>query len=156
MAEHLPLNLLTELAQQDLDDAARKLGAQQAQRTEAERQLQALVAYRHEYRNRLQTATQDGMAAAGWRNFQQFIDTLDVAIGRQRDLLVLAEQKVAAAQHDWQQHKQRLNSFETLASRAQAREDVRTARREQKDNDEYAAKLSRSRQTLHDTKERAC
>lgn len=145
MKSQLPLDVLKQLAQDDVDCAARKLGMMRAQRNEAERQLQALLDYRHEYRTKLQAATQSGIAASGWRNFQQFIETLDTAIAKQRDLLVQASERVAACQREWQQHKRRFNSFDTLATRAADRENQRLARLEQRENDEYAARLARLR-----------
>ncbi|GAB3630425.1 flagellar export protein FliJ [Pandoraea terrae] len=145
MNSHLPLKLLIELAQKDVDEAAKLLGDRQRQRAEVERQLEALKTYRHEYRSRMQTATQTGMAGGDWRNFQQFIDTLDSAIGQQQMLLQQAQDRLEAARREWQAQQRRLNSFGTLATRAQAREDLRVARREQKDNDEYAARATRRR-----------
>ena len=145
MNSTLPLKLLIELAQKDVDEAARLLGERQKQRAEVERQLESLREYRHEYRTRMQTATLQGMAGCDWRNFQQFIDTLDTAIGQQTMLLEQADERLAAARREWQAQQRRLNSFGTLASREEARTAVRVARREQKENDEYAARSLRRR-----------
>lgn len=145
MNSTLPLKLLIELAQKDVDEAARLLGERQSQRANVERQLEAIRQYRHEYRTRMQTATLSGMAGCDWRNFQQFIDTLDTAIGQQAMLLEQADQRLEMARREWQVQQRRLNSFGTLASREQARVDARTARREQKENDEFAARSLRRR-----------
>lgn len=145
MTTPLPFDRLKQLAQDDVDAAARRLGTTQQQCDEAQRQLQALLDYRREYQDKLQAAAQAGMPAAGWRNFQQFIDTLDTAIARQRQAVAQADAQVADSRHAWQRHRQRLHSFDALAERAAQRERHRANRAEQRDNDEYAARRARSR-----------
>ena len=60
-------------------------------------------------------------------------------------LLEQAEERLAAARREWQAQQRRLNSFGTLATREEARTALRVARREQKENDEYAARSLRRR-----------
>lgn len=141
----LPLHLLVSLAQRDLDSAARTLGAFQQQRTQAQEQLASLVAYREEYQARMTAAGQDGMRASNLRNYQTFIDTLDGAIAQQRAALDMAEQRLHTGQLDYQTRRQKVSSYETLASRARERQFARAARVEQRDADEYAAKIVRER-----------
>src|ERR1700731_1315022 len=105
--QHLPLKTLIELAQSELDETTRRLGALQQQRNEAQRQLDALTHYRDEYRKRLADDAQGGMSASHWRNFHQFIDTLDVAMAQQRASIEASDQRIAAARLEWQQKKQK-------------------------------------------------
>ncbi|MBY4898487.1 flagellar export protein FliJ [Cupriavidus sp. AU9028] len=143
MAKTSPLTTLVDLAQNDTDAAARELGRLQGLRTQAEQQLKALTQYREEYRGRMQTMMQTGMQSARWHDFSQFLDSLDAAIRHQTDALAKAESQLLAGRANWQKQKRRLNSFDTLVARAEAREQVITARREQRANDEYAARLAR-------------
>ncbi|MGY8525671.1 flagellar export protein FliJ [Paracidovorax citrulli] len=143
MAKTTPLTTLVDLAQNDTDAAARELGRLQGLRTQAEQQLKALTQYREEYRGRMQTMMQTGMQSARWHDFSQFLDSLDAAIRHQTDALAKAESQLLAGRANWQKQKQRLNSFDTLVARAEAREQVVAARREQRANDEYAARLAR-------------
>jgi flagellar FliJ protein len=145
MSNHLPLNTLIDLAAKELDDSARRLGALQQQCVEIEKQLDGLFAYRTEYQNRFTNAAKSGIGGANWRNFQQFIDTLGHAVVRQQNTLDAALERLNAAKLDWQQKKQKLSSYETLASRARQRENVRVGRLEQRESDEHAAKLLRMR-----------
>jgi flagellar FliJ protein len=85
------------------------------------------------------------MPAGNMRNFQAFIDTLDAAIEQQRKLLHAANARVEAAKPDWQRHKQKLGSYEVLQARGEAVEAQQTARREQRDADEHAARILRMR-----------
>jgi len=140
MANRLPLQTLIDLARSDVDEAARELARLNNQRDSAERQLTMLRDYRQDYLEKLQSAMQTGLAAADCHNYQRFIATLDDAIAQQADVLRHVEQQAQAGRERWQQTQRKLNSFETLQTRAQART---AARREQRANDEYAARLFR-------------
>jgi flagellar FliJ protein len=145
MAETSPLQMLIELAQDDLDAAAQRLGRAQRERNDVEAQLNALIEYRNEYYLRFTKSAQLGMAAGNMRNFQAFIDTLDAAIEQQRRQLANATAKVDAAKPDWQKQKQKLGSYEVLQARGEAAEALKATRREQRDSDEFGARMLRMR-----------
>jgi flagellar protein FliJ len=141
MAMESPIKTLIDLAQDDVDEAARQLGRAQRERTDVEAQLTALIRYRDEYHANFSASAQSGMQAGNWRNFQAFIDTLDTAINQQRRLLALATSRVEAVKPEWQRQKQKLGSYEVLQARGQAAEARVAARREQRESDEHAAKM---------------
>jgi flagellar FliJ protein len=143
MAKPNPLLTLSELAQNDTDAAARELGRLQGLRTQAENQLNQLTQYRQEYRERMQAVAAEGMTTSRWHDFSRFLDSLDHAIRQQTAALDKAEADLIAGRNHWQKQKLRLNSFDTLIARADAREEKVVARREQRTNDEYAARLAR-------------
>ncbi|MGF6752707.1 flagellar export protein FliJ [Paraburkholderia sp. GAS334] len=145
MSKHFPIKTLIGLAQDDVDTAAQRLGRVQRERGEIEAQLDSLVQYRDEYHRRFTTTAQSGMPAGNMRNFQAFIDTLDAAIQQQRGLLAAATARVEAAKPEWQRQKQKLGSYEVLKARGDAAEATQTARREQRDADEHAARILRMR-----------
>lgn len=145
MGKHFPINTLIDLAQEDLDAAAKQLGRAQRERADVEAQLDALVRYRDEYHSSFSTSAQAGMPAGNWRNFQAFIDTLDAAIEQQRRLLQMATSRVEAAKPEWIRHKQKLGSYEVLKARGEVAEARVAARREQREADEHAAKILRMR-----------
>ncbi|MDQ7979121.1 flagellar export protein FliJ [Paraburkholderia sp. SARCC-3016] len=145
MADPTPLQMLIELAQEELDAAAQRLGRAQRERNDLESQLNALIEYRNEYYTRFTTSAQLGMAAGNMRNFQAFIDTLDAAIEQQRRQLAAATARVEAAKPEWQKQKQKLGSYEVLQARGDAAEALKLARREQKDADEFGARALRMR-----------
>lgn len=149
MPSQLPLDTLIELAKDHTDQAARRLGSLQAARNNAERQLTMLHDYRADYLQRLQNAMMTGMSAADCHNYQRFIATLDDAIEQQRAVLEQAATHLEEGKEQWREERRKLNSFDALAQRrqqSQARED---ARREQRLNDEYSARLVRARAGLH-------
>ncbi|MNN12555.1 Flagellar FliJ protein [compost metagenome] len=147
MAKPTPLNTLAELAQDNTDKATRELGRLQGLRTQAEQQLLALTEYRHEYRTRMQAIAAEGMTSGRWQDFSRFLDSLDHAIRQQTAALARAEADLLAGRNRWQHQKRRLNSFDTLIARAEAKEEQVAARREQRANDEYAARLARTAAT---------
>ena len=142
MTKHFPIKTLIDLAQNDVDAAAKQLGRAQRERGDVEAQLESLVRYRDEYHANFSASAQAG----SWRNFQAFIDTLDAAIEQQRRLLATATSRVEAAKPEWQRQKQKLGSYEVLQARGEAEQARVVARREQRDADEHAAKMLRMRQ----------
>ncbi|RKP44377.1 flagellar export protein FliJ [Trinickia fusca] len=145
MSKHFPIKTLIDLAQNDVDSAAKQLGRVQRERADVEAQLEALIRYRDEYHASFSQSAQTGMPAGNWRNFQAFIDTLDMAIEQQRRLLATATSRVEAAKPEWQRQKRKLGSYEVLQARGDAAEARVLARREQRDADEHAAKMLRMR-----------
>ena len=146
MAKDFPIKTLIDLAQDDVDAAARQLGRAQRERADVEAQLDALIRYRDEYHASFSASAQTGMPAGNWRNFQAFIDTLDGAIAQQRRLLAAATSRLEAAKPEWQRQKQKLGSYEVLQARGEAAEARDLARREQHETDEHAAKMLRMAQ----------
>lgn len=145
MADPQPLDTLIALTTDQVDAAARELGMLQSRRTEAERQLQMLEQYLADYRDRLLQATQQGLSAAAWQNYQRFIVTLEGAIAEQRQVLDHADVQLAGGRRNWQQHKTRLNAYDTLAERRERALAVVAGRREQRATDEVSARLARRR-----------
>lgn len=105
--------------------------------------MQALTEYRHEYRARMQAIAAEGMSSSRWQDFSRFLDSLDHAIRQQTGALAKAEADLLAGRANWQQQKRRQNSFDTLITRAEVREQQVATRREQRANDEYAARIAR-------------
>lgn len=137
--------MLTGLARDKLDDATQTLGKVQQNLLTAQQQLTMLEEYLLDYRGRLQEAVQRGLSAAGWQNYQRFIATLEGAIREQHDVLSKTESQMGAARDNWRECQQRVNSFDTLSERRARADAVTASRREQRDNDEFSARMSRQR-----------
>ncbi len=145
MSNHLPIQTLINLAEEELEAATKKLGKFQQERNEAQAQLNALVTYRDEYHARFTASAQIGTTAQTLRNFQAFVDTLDAAINQQRGLVNAANNRLEAAKPEWQQRKQKLGSYQVLAARGKAVKAKQEARVEQRESDEHSAKMLRMR-----------
>jgi flagellar FliJ protein len=143
MTKHSALDTLMELAQLRTDEAAKRLGALNAQGLDMEAKLDLLVQYRNEYHTRLQASMRQGISASDWRNYQDFLDKLDAAIAQQREMVVSVRQRVEAGEIAWQSARRTLKSYGTLAQRQARVQEQRMARHEQKETDERASALAR-------------
>ena len=138
MAKQSDFDTLLELAQTRTDDAAKRLGALNAQGVDMEAKLALLVQYWQEYSSRFQASMQQGISASDWRNYQEFLNKLDAAVVQQRGLLATTRQRVEAGRVDWQSARRTLKSYHTLAQRQMKVELLHLARHEQKETDERA------------------
>lgn len=66
MAEHGALATLKDLAEKDVEDAARLLGEMRRGCQQAEEQLKMLIDYQNEYRNNLNSDMSAGMTSNRW------------------------------------------------------------------------------------------
>ncbi|SCY07744.1 flagellar FliJ protein [Nitrosospira sp. Nl5] len=137
MTKNSALDTLLEVAQTRTDDAAKRLGALNAQGLDMEARLALLVQYWHEYCDRFQASMQRGLTASDWRNYQEFLNKLDAAIVQQREVLASTRRRVEAGQVAWQSARRTLKSYDTLAQRHMRADLLHLARREQKETDEH-------------------
>ncbi len=140
MPNKLPLDTLIELARNRTDDAARRLGHLQNARLSADEKLSLLLQYRADYHAQLQALMQNGVSNSQWFNWRDFLGTLDGAIEQQRAIARQAASRLEHGRGEWQQHKRRQSSFDTLAERLHRQELMATAKREQRDSDERASR----------------
>ncbi|MCV9880373.1 flagellar export protein FliJ [Brenneria izbisi] len=142
MKTQSPLVTLRELAQKEVEKAAGQLGQVRKAFQQAEQQLNMLLNYQDDYRQKLNTTMTDGMANNSWQNYQQFIQTLDNAIDQHRQQLLQWTSRLDLAMKTWQEKQQRLNAFEKLQDRETTRQLVKNNRIEQKLMDEFAQRAS--------------
>lgn len=143
MRSQSSLHTLIDLAQQNADEAARGLRELNGGRKQALEQLTMLLSYRQDYADRLQQAVTNGVSASNYRNFRQFIATLDEAISQQNKVVAQFDLKVERGRSEWLAEKRRLGSFETLQARKDKQQLARDTRNEQRSNDEISANLIR-------------
>lgn len=132
------LNTLIELAQKEVDDAARQLGFAIQQSQEAQNQLELLLQYRSDYENKLTRHAKQGLTVIQYANFQSFIVKLDQAIDGQKRIISDAEYKVSIAKQHWQAQEKKRLSYQTVQKRQVRIEHQKEARRDQKLTDERA------------------
>ncbi len=93
MAQQGALATLKELAENEVDSAALRLGEMRRGFQKVEEQLQMLMDYQLEYQNNLNSDMSQGIASLRWQNYQQFIQTLESAIEQHRQQLLQWNQK---------------------------------------------------------------
>jgi len=138
MASKAQLETLIDLARRETDDAAKRLGASLKAVDEARQKHEMLVGYREEYVNRFQEAA--GITPMAYRNFQAFMDKLDVAVKGQHDAITRAEQRSNQEKLAWQTAERKRVSYSTLNERADAAALKLENKRDQKQMDEHAAR----------------
>lgn len=140
MATPSALNTLIDLAHKDTDEAAKLLGAALRAGEEAAQKLDLLLHYRNDYAERCQSNLAAGISTTHFNNFQVFMHKLEHAIAGQQKVVEDSRQRIAQARAAWQACEQKKMSFVTLAERANKDASRREIWRDQKQNDEYAAR----------------
>ena len=140
MTKPFSLQTVLELMQTRADDATQNLARLIANERDAKNKLEMLQQYRDEYALRFRQMAQNGLTQSEWRNYQEFLNRLDEAIDSQRQTLTQQKQRTAAGQAQWQQQQKKLKAFNTLSERHYANENALESKREQKTQDEVAAR----------------
>lgn len=141
-----PLDTLISLTRNSRDSANIELNGLRRDLQGAKSQLETLNRYRHEYRQRLQQAMEAGIGPDSWRNYQQFLASLDSAIARARQTLGERETRLNHGQKHWQNEQRKLSAYDTLATRRATEAQQRASRQEQRLADEMASGLVLRRQ----------
>lgn len=141
VTKNFPLQSILDLSQMRLDEATRRLGELIANQEKASGRMELLVQYREEYYGRFMAAAREGLSPEQWRNYQNFLDRLDQAIGQAEQTIVQSKEMTAAGQQDWLSKRGKVKAFDTLAQRHQARTDHDELRREQKSLDEHSTRV---------------
>lgn len=147
MATPSALDTLIDLAHRETDDAAIRLGDALRAGEEARQKLDLLQQYRDDYTSRCQASLSQGISAVHFMNFQAFMQKLDCAVAGQQKVVDDVQHRIAQARAAWQRCEQKKMSFVTLAERADQTTARRELRREQKQNDEFAARRSLHKHT---------
>lgn len=140
MTKPFSLQTVLELMQVRADEATRKLAQLIANERDAKNKLDMLAQYRDEYATRFRQAAQSGITQREWHNYQEFLNRLDEAIEAQGQTVALQARNTAAGQALWQQQRKKLKAIDTLSDRHFASENAQEQKREQKMQDEFAAR----------------
>ncbi|MQA42845.1 flagellar export protein FliJ [Rugamonas aquatica] len=140
MASKAQLETLMDLARRETDDAAKRLGAALKAVDDAKQKHQMLVGYRDEYAKRFEAAQAAGITPMAYRNFQAFMEKLEVAVKGQLDMIKHAEYRSGQEKTAWQASERKRMSYSTLNDRAAAEALKLENKRDQKQMDEHAAR----------------
>lgn len=142
MATSSVLHTLIDLANKETDEAAKQLGIALSVIEEAEQKLDLLQQYRNDYAERCQSNLASGISTTQFNNFQVFMQKLDHAISGQQKVVSDANERATQARAAWLACEQKKMSFVTLSDRANKKEVRRELWRDQKQNDEHAARCT--------------
>ena len=140
MTKPFALQTVLDLMQIRADEATRNLARLIGIEKDAKAKLEMLQQYRDEYATRFRESAQNGLSQREWHNFQQFLNRLDEAIDSQQKTVAAQIKNTVAGQTQWQQQRKKLKAFDTLSERHFASENAREMKKEQKVQDEFAAR----------------
>lgn len=140
MATNTALDTLVELATNETDEAAKRLGLAIRACEDTEQKLALLLQYRDDYQARFQSGLTSGITASGYRNFQLFLAKLDTAISGQQRIVDDAKQRISDERGAWQSSERKRMSYGTLITRAEKEEQRKESKRDQKLMDEFATR----------------
>jgi flagellar FliJ protein len=142
MATSTALDTLIELATKDSDAASKQLGSYIRIQEEARQKLELLSQYRDDYAMRFEQNLLSGLSTTTYRNFQMFIEKIDSALAGQQELLRQAQARTDEAKLAWQVCERKRLSYGTLAERAKNEAMIAAGKRDQKQSDEQAARIT--------------
>ena len=140
MTKPFALQTIHELMRTRADEATQQLAKLIASERSAKDKLQMLQQYRDEYADRFRAAAQQGLTQGQWRNYQAFLGRIDEAIQAQKQAVDQQVQRTESGKTHWQQQRMKLKAFDTLSDRHFASETARELKRDQKAQDEVAAR----------------
>lgn len=132
------LQAVLEVAQRRLEVATGELQTLAVRRREAQDKLQQLDGFQAEYRSALQRGLEQGIEADRLRDFRAFLVKLERAIALQASELQRCTQAWEAMHQRWLDLRKREEALSVLQRRHLAAEQLREARNEQKQHDEFA------------------
>jgi flagellar FliJ protein len=138
VARAFRLQVLLEVYQHRLDAATQDLQRLRNQWNEAQGKLDQLDAYRTEYSARLQAKLAEGLASHQLRDYRVFLDKISRAMEAQSEEVKRRRLAWEAEHARWLRLRQRQQALVVLAERHRIAEAAREARREQKEQDEFA------------------
>lgn len=142
---HESLQLLVELTARTREDAANALAQSRRAEQRLAEQLRTLDQYQREYRQALQQELAGaGMSPATLANYRGFLKSLEGAMERAQGNLARHRAQVAEHQETWRQAWRKVNAIETLLTRRQHQQRLRSGRAEQRQTDEQASRAQRA------------
>lgn len=145
MAKSSALNTLLELSTTKAEEAAKRLGQANAAVKSEEEKLVVLQGYLNEYDERFKLSMTNGLSPVMYQNYQQFMVKMQAAVTGQQQVVTNAIKRVEDARRKWQDSEREKMSYTTLLRRADQTAKHKELKRDQKDTDERAARLSYKR-----------
>jgi len=145
MKDTFRLKVVQNLAQQESESAASRLGVLNAEAAKAEAKLNMLLRYREEYRERFRSSMHQDVHSVGFKNFQQFLAKLDEAIEQQRAAVLACQQAVHRGQREWQSKQKQVKAYDALEQRHDNAQAERLKRLDQRLMDDLASRAHTSK-----------
>jgi len=144
------LKPIIKIAESREKEAARLLGQYQQMLDRHESKLGELLNYRKEYREQFIQVGTEGIDGAKMRDYQTFLQRLDIAIGQQKHVISQAIRVYEHQKQVWQQKRSRTQVLDKVVDRYRKDEEIEQGRKEQKQLDEHAQRRYHSSSETED------
>lgn len=145
MSTNGSLDLVIRVSTERRDGAALALAQSRRQTDDAQRKLEMLSHYHHEYVARINGAPEAGNTdPVRIANTRAFMDKLEQAIAQQKHEVEVCESHLNVCLHSLTDKERKLKSLETLHDRRADVAGRAESRREQKRTDEFGARAARN------------
>ncbi|MGB5305133.1 MAG: flagellar export protein FliJ [Gammaproteobacteria bacterium] len=134
---------VARIAQQHSDAAARVLEDNRQQLAMKQQQLDELIVYRDEYAQGLRHKSRNGLNATQIRDYNQFLNRLNLAIEQQQLAMETACREIESSKQDWVGKQRRARVMDNVVDRHRQQEQRDHAQQEQLENDEHALRTPR-------------
>ncbi len=121
---------VTALAASEERRFGEQAGRSQRELNEQQNRLGELNAYRHTYASN--PPSRDGVSAAHWQDYQNFLSRLDTAIRAQQQIVQTCEQNLATHRQRWLAKRRKRESLERVMDKYKAQEVAYADKLEQK------------------------
>jgi flagellar FliJ protein len=145
MTKQTPLEMLTEIQEEKVDEALNLVAICQQTLNRAIEQRDMLYQYRIDYERQFREEAKQGIKPTHLHNYHAFLSKLDKAIEQQEQIVVQLEKQLEKRKEEWVEEKNQLKAYETLQERRDKEQQAKENRREQKLSDEHGAKKHRER-----------
>ena len=150
MPRQFSLQPLHDLANSRVEAATRQLAALKQQWQLQEDKLKQLYAFQAEYRQRLHNTLTQGVDMTRIRDFQVFLNKLEIAIRQQQVEIEHARMRWENGQRTWMEERRKLKTYDVLKVRHLSKEAQREGKIEQREQDEHARKNHTLKKTMEE------
>lgn len=140
------LKMLQEMAIKEVDLATEALAKALKAVDEAKNKEAMLENYKEDYLNNMKKSLGVGVTVDAYQNYQQFMAKLEQAISGQREAVKYAEGHLQVQRQLLQESQRKKLSYDVLLDRADKRALKAETKRDQKMMDEYASRITRTKQ----------
>ncbi len=137
MAEKIPMEILLELANKDVELSVKALAGAVYSLKEAEERLATLERFYDDYLESYAASAKGGLTANELKNQQIFMQRLNAAIVQQRKVVASCTLQAENRRSEWQGSSMKLKSYGILSKRSEATLAQQAIKREQHLLDEF-------------------
>lgn len=140
MTDHA-LEFLRDRAEKTRDSAGVKLAKTRTAERQIDEQIDLLMEYRGQYRRKMQQAMLEGTSLQRVRDYQAFINSLDIAIDSARNAQNHQRREVERSVKEMSHCQRTLSSFSTVVNRRRDQREEAAQRQERKEQDALATRI---------------